>query len=218
MNLIVHKFGGTSVANAEKIRVAARRAIRAQQDGNQVVMVVSAMGHQTDVLVDLAKQLSDGTVRMLGYNGSIPGPTLRVQQGSEVIVHVTNDGDLDTTVHWHGLRLENKYDGVPHETQQPIPVGGLGSDVTGYIQPGVRKLDGHDVLWFSRARDGSDDYSRMARQKCVMGAMLKQISPQTAVTNFEAIANASSAMISTNIPPSEVDRFISLALKARGQG
>jgi FtsP/CotA-like multicopper oxidase with cupredoxin domain len=63
-------------------------------------------------------------VRMLGYNGSIPGPTLKVQQGSEIIVHVENHGDLDTTVHWHGLRLENRYDGVPHETQAPIPVGG----------------------------------------------------------------------------------------------
>jgi aspartate kinase len=59
MSLIVQKFGGTSVANAEKIRVAARRAIRAQQNGNQVVMVVSAMGHQTDHLVDLAKQITD---------------------------------------------------------------------------------------------------------------------------------------------------------------
>jgi aspartate kinase len=59
MSLIVQKFGGTSVANAEKIRAAARRAIRAQQQGNQVVMVVSAMGHQTDHLVDLAKQVSD---------------------------------------------------------------------------------------------------------------------------------------------------------------
>jgi aspartate kinase len=59
MPLVVQKFGGTSVANAEKIRVAARRAIRAQQDGKQVVMVVSAMGHQTDVLVDLAKQITD---------------------------------------------------------------------------------------------------------------------------------------------------------------
>ena len=72
----------------------------------------------------VAKRLEDTTVRMLGYNGSIPGPTLKVRQGSEVIVHVTNDGDLETTVHWHGLRLENKYDGVPHETQTPIPVGG----------------------------------------------------------------------------------------------
>src|SRR5436190_336990 len=59
MSLIVQKFGGTSVANAEKIRVAARRAIRAQQNGNQVVMVVSAMGHQTDHLVDLAKQITE---------------------------------------------------------------------------------------------------------------------------------------------------------------
>jgi FtsP/CotA-like multicopper oxidase with cupredoxin domain len=72
----------------------------------------------------VAKRLGDTTVRMLGYNGSIPGPTLKVQQGSEIIVHVTNQGDLDITVHWHGLRLENRYDGVPHETQAPIPVGG----------------------------------------------------------------------------------------------
>ena len=72
----------------------------------------------------VAKQLDGATVRMLGYNGSIPGPTLKVAQGSEVIVRVTNEGDLDTTVHWHGLRLDNKYDGVPHETQTPIPVGG----------------------------------------------------------------------------------------------
>jgi FtsP/CotA-like multicopper oxidase with cupredoxin domain len=72
----------------------------------------------------VAKRLDGTTVRMLGYNGSIPGPTLKVRQGSEVVVHVTNDGDLDATVHWHGLRLDNKYDGVPHETQTPIPVGG----------------------------------------------------------------------------------------------
>jgi FtsP/CotA-like multicopper oxidase with cupredoxin domain len=72
----------------------------------------------------VAKRLGDTTVRMLGYNGSIPGPTLKVQQDSEVVVHVTNDGDLEATVHWHGLRLDNAYDGVPHETQTPIPVGG----------------------------------------------------------------------------------------------
>ena len=65
----------------------------------------------------VAKPLGDTTVRMLGYNGSIPGPTLKVAQGTEIVVHVENHGDLDTTVHWHGLRLENRYDGVPHETQ-----------------------------------------------------------------------------------------------------
>jgi LCP family protein required for cell wall assembly len=107
--------------------------------------------------------------------------------------------------------------GVTLNVRQPIPVGGLGSDVTGYIQPGVRKLDGFDTLWFARSRDSSDDYSRMARQKCVMNAMLHQISPRVALTNFEKIAKASSQMISTDIPASEVDRFMQLALKARSQ-
>ena len=70
------------------------------------------------------KHLEDSELRMLGYNGSIPGPTLHVDQGSEITVQVTNDGDVEATVHWHGLRLENRYDGVPHETQSPIPIGG----------------------------------------------------------------------------------------------
>ena len=59
MPLIVQKFGGTSVADAEKIRAAARRALRAQQQGHQVVMVVSAMGKNTDMLVDLAGKVCD---------------------------------------------------------------------------------------------------------------------------------------------------------------
>uniref|UniRef100_UPI0035637E96 LCP family protein n=1 Tax=Nocardioides sp. TaxID=35761 RepID=UPI0035637E96 len=107
--------------------------------------------------------------------------------------------------------------GVTLNVRSPIPVGGLGSDVTGYIQPGVRKLNGHDTLWYARAREGSDDYSRMARQKCVMNAMLQQVSPDVALRNFEKIARASSAMISTNVPGGEVDRFMQLALKAKGQ-
>ncbi len=57
-SLIVQKFGGTSVADPEKILAAARKAIRAQREGHQVLMVVSAMGHQTDVLVDLANQIN----------------------------------------------------------------------------------------------------------------------------------------------------------------
>jgi polyisoprenyl-teichoic acid--peptidoglycan teichoic acid transferase len=107
--------------------------------------------------------------------------------------------------------------GVTLNVRQPIPVGGLGDDVTGYIKPGTRKLNGFDTLWFARSRDSSDDYSRMARQKCVMNAMLHQVSPETVLTNFEKIAKASSQMISTDIPASEVDTFMELALKAKGQ-
>lgn len=59
MPLIVQKFGGSSVADAQKILAAARKAIRAQQEGNQVVMVVSAMGDTTDDLLDLAYQVNE---------------------------------------------------------------------------------------------------------------------------------------------------------------
>ncbi len=59
MSLIVQKFGGSSVADVEKIRAAARKAIRAQRQGHRVVVVVSAMGEQTDVLLDLAGKISD---------------------------------------------------------------------------------------------------------------------------------------------------------------
>src|SRR3954447_19365914 len=73
-------------------------------------------------IAPVAKRLGDATVRMLAYNGSVPGPTLKVAQGSEVIVNVENRGDLEATVHWHGLRLDNRYDGT-HETQRPMEVG-----------------------------------------------------------------------------------------------
>jgi aspartate kinase len=59
MSIIVQKFGGTSVEDSKKILAAARKAIRAKMEGHQVVMVVSAMGQNTDVLIDLAKQISD---------------------------------------------------------------------------------------------------------------------------------------------------------------
>ena len=59
MSIIVQKFGGTSVADSQKILAAARKAIRAKKEGHQVVMVVSAMGKNTDQLVRLAQEITD---------------------------------------------------------------------------------------------------------------------------------------------------------------
>lgn len=59
MSIIVQKFGGTSVADSNKILAAARKAIRAQEEGHQVVMVVSAMGKNTDKLIALAKEIEE---------------------------------------------------------------------------------------------------------------------------------------------------------------
>lgn len=125
--------------------------------------------------------------------------------------------------YWAMVNLEGFKDlvdavgGVELNVRQPIPVGLPYEDTFHYIEAGTRTLSGHDTLWFARAREGSDDYSRMARQKCVMSAMLQQVSPQVALRNFEKIAGASTAMVSTDIPRGEVDRFVELALKARSQ-
>lgn len=113
--------------------------------------------------------------------------------------------------------LVDAFGGVTLNVRDRIPVGLPHESYFHYIEPGVKKLNGQDTLWFARARHGSDDYSRMARQKCVMNAMLQQVSPETALRNFERIAEASTAMVSTNVPGSEVDRFMALALEARSQ-
>lgn len=69
------------------------------------------------------KKIGDKTVKMLAYNRSIPGPLIKVAKGSEVTIKFTNRIDVETTVHSHGLRLDNKFDGVPDVTQKPIGIG-----------------------------------------------------------------------------------------------
>ena len=87
------------------------------------------------------RQLGDATVRMLAYDGSIPGPTLRVAQGSELTVDFANQTEVPTTVHWHGVRLDNPFDGVPRGThggmQAPIPTGGSFRYRLRFPDPGI---------------------------------------------------------------------------------
>ena len=106
------------------------RAVRAD-------VVDVADGEELELrIAPVVKRLGDANIRMLAYNGSIPGPTLRVREGSEIAVEVANDGDLETTVHWHGVRVDNRYDGT-HETQEPIPVGGTFTYRVRFPDPGV---------------------------------------------------------------------------------
>jgi FtsP/CotA-like multicopper oxidase with cupredoxin domain len=106
-------------------------------DATSPEVVELADGAEFDLrITPVAKRLGDATVRMLGYNGSIPGPTLKVKEGSEIVVHTVNKGDVEATVHWHGLRLENRYDGT-HQTQQPMAVGESFTARVSFPDPGV---------------------------------------------------------------------------------
>ena len=100
-------------------------------------VVELADGDRFDLkIAPVAKRIGEATVRMLAYNDSIPGPTLKVREGSEVLVDILNQGDVEATVHWHGLRLENRYDGT-HETQRPMGSGGRYTAHVTFPDPGV---------------------------------------------------------------------------------
>jgi FtsP/CotA-like multicopper oxidase with cupredoxin domain len=81
-------------------------------------------GDSYDLIMGYVKQNINGKeIRMIAYNGSIPGPTIKVTQGSTVTINVINKTDIPTTLHPHGIRTENAYDGVPDMTQKEIKPG-----------------------------------------------------------------------------------------------
>ena len=84
------------------------------------------MEHGDTLAVDVTvvrRTLGGRTVAMYGYNGQYPGPFIQAPQGTTVAVRVVNRIESATTVHWHGLRLDNRFDGVPGLTQDPIAPG-----------------------------------------------------------------------------------------------
>lgn len=103
--------------------------------------------------------------------------------------------------------------GITMDINDTIPI----EPISGWsLQPGPNQhLNGTEALWFGRSRYASDDYDRMARQKCLMAAMLRQLNPTTVATKFAALAAASSETIMTSIPSSQIAAMASLALKAK---
>ncbi|CAF0703489.1 multicopper oxidase family protein [Candidatus Methylacidithermus pantelleriae] len=77
----------------------------------------------TLVASPVTKKIGTTIVRELGYNGSSPGPFLRVHQGDQVEITLVNHCGLPTTIHHHGVRVENSFDGVPDVTQKAVPPG-----------------------------------------------------------------------------------------------
>lgn len=130
--------------------------------------------------------------------------------------------DLDLS-YWAMVDLEGFKDmvdavgGVEINVREEIPVGLPDDPFYTTIEPGKQELDGFELLWYARARETSDDYSRMARQKCVMNAMLQQLSPSEVIRNYQDLADATGATVSTSIPPGEVGTMADLALKAKSQ-
>ncbi len=107
-----------------------------QADASQIVDLKN--GQSVDLsITPVKKTIAGRTVKMLGYNGSIPGPTLRVPEGSEITVNLKNNGDIATSLHAHGVRMDNPFDGVPGVTQKEIAVGETFAYKLKFTDPGA---------------------------------------------------------------------------------
>ena len=81
-------------------------------------------GGTLDLTAGFVKRVIEGReLVMLAFNGQIPGPLIQVRERSTVFVRFTNDTPFPTAVHWHGVRLDNRWDGVPGVTQDPVQPG-----------------------------------------------------------------------------------------------
>jgi LCP family protein required for cell wall assembly len=106
--------------------------------------------------------------------------------------------------------------GVSVDIGKPIPIGAVGK-VDYVLQPGVQRLTGEQALWFARSREGSSDYERMVRQKCLMSSLARQADPLTVLANYEQLATASASLVRTDIPTADLPEFVKLAQLAKGQ-
>ena len=81
-------------------------------------------GDTLDLSATLVRRMIAGhPYVMYGFNGQVPGPLLRVPQNATITVRFHNRIDLPSSIHWHGVRLDNRFDGVPGITQQPVAPG-----------------------------------------------------------------------------------------------
>jgi FtsP/CotA-like multicopper oxidase with cupredoxin domain len=99
---------------AEEAPLARPRELLRLRDGAAIDLVAAPV----------RRVLFGRTVTMLGFNGQYPGPLIEVTEASTIVVRFTNRTSFETAVHWHGIRLDNRFDGAPHVTQDPVPPGG----------------------------------------------------------------------------------------------
>lgn len=118
-----------------------------------------------------------------------------------------------------GLReLIDAMGGVTVNINQPLPMGShtYCSETNQCLQPGPNQhLNGTHALWYGRSRSTTSDYDRMARQSCLVDAIIEQANPATMLRSFEGIAAASAQMVVTDIPEQVLQPLVTLSLRVK---
>ncbi|MCK2217287.1 LCP family protein [Actinomadura sp. ATCC 31491] len=142
----------------------------------------------------------------------------RQHQGPKVLMD-TIGYTLGVKVDWYALvnmwgfaRLIDAIGGITLTVETDVVFGKYNE---GLVKAGTRRLKGADAMWYARSRTNSDDFTRMRRQRCVLGALLDQADPATVLTRFNRIALATKELIKTDIPRSMLSNLVPLALKVK---
>lgn len=126
--------------------------------------------------------------------------------------------DTYTIIDLNGFKaLVDAMGGVDINVPRRIPIGGGHNQMTGaqlpiygYIEPGRQHLNGYQALWFSRSREGSDDYDRMGRQRCMVTALLDQANPVQLLARYPALAKVAKNNIQTGIRQQDLGAWVTL--------
>ncbi|MBA3907899.1 MAG: LCP family protein [Pseudonocardiales bacterium] len=155
------------------------------------------------------------------YYGKFKNPGLQatidgVEQTTKLPVNQYLILDLDSF-----KAFVNAMGGIDVNVQRRIPVAGH-EDASGrqvgvksYIEPGRKHLNGYYALWYARSRSDSSDFDRMARQRCVIGAITQQANPVTLARSFPELAAALQNDISTNIKLDDLSAWVTLLLRVK---
>ncbi len=142
----------------------------------------------------------------------------RKGQGTKTLID-TVGYTLGLKIDWYALvnmwgfaRLIDAIGGVTLTVPQDVVFGKYDE---GLVKAGTRKLRGADAMWFARSRTNSDDYTRMGRQRCVLGALLSQSDPATVLSRFNQVALATKELLRTDIPRPMLEHLVPLALKVK---
>ena len=107
--------------------------------------------------------------------------------------------------------------GVSIRVERPIPIGGGTSPISGYIPPGLQHLDGYHALWYARSRADSDDYQRIGRQRCLLGAIAREADPTNVLLNYQKVAASTKDAVETDMPRELLPNLVKLAFRVKSE-
>lgn len=152
-----------------------------------------------------------------------PGLTVTKDATSQIL---GLDIDYTTVINLEGFtQLVDAMGGVTIDVKERVCIGckiegGVVVGTTGYIEPGVQKLNGYRALWYSRSRaESSDgDFSRMRRQRCMVGALLNQVNPTSMLVRYPKLAKTLEDNVKVDIPQQDLKAWSQLVLRIQDKG